>query len=233
MVASSADEAVGNAKAQTSCEVGMCLKIVRTWLEIPSHYGSADDAWYGAKKKHSGDRNPPKGAPVFYLGGEHGHIALSLGTDDDIRSTDCSSSGKVASTYLDWPDDRWGHDYVGWAEDLNGVTIPWLSGGSSGGGGSPSGDWASGDVYLSKLHYGQEDSDSVRRLQHQLNGVSLDGGQELPITGNYLDETDQEVRLWQEQVCGDPPDAAGASFLGPQQAATLFPSPPYTLHDDT
>ena len=99
--------------------------------------------------------------------------------------------------------------------------------------GAPSGgegDWASGDVWVEKLHYGQMDSDSVKRLQHQLNQTSLEGGQELPITGNYLDETDEEVRLWQVQVCGDPADPVNQSFLGPSQAAKMFPSPPYVLH---
>lgn len=92
--------------------------------------------------------------------------------------------------------------------------------------GSP---YAGGDVWQDKLKYGQMDSDSVRRLQYQLNGVSLTGGQELPITGNYLDQTDHEVRLWQEQICGDTPDPAGASFLGPNQTARMFPTPPYVI----
>jgi len=95
----------------------------------------------------------------------------------------------------------------------------------------PSGDqWASGDVYVDKLRYGQLDSDSVRRLQHQLNGIPLKGGTDLPITGNYLEQTDQEVRLWQEQVAGDPPDPVNASFLGPKQTALMFPVPPYVIH---
>lgn len=89
--------------------------------------------------------------------------------------------------------------------------------------------WASGDVWQDKLKYGQMESDSVRRLQYQLNAVSLVGGRELPITGNYLDMTDHEVRLWQDQICHDPPDAAGASFLGPNQTAKMFPVPPYVI----
>jgi len=104
---------------------------------------------------------------------------------------------------------------------------PWINAGGGGGGGG--GDWAAGEVWIDKLRFGQRDSDSVRRLQHRLNGISLKGGRELPITGNYLEQTDHEVRLWQEQICNDPPDAAGASFLGPRQAARMFPQPPYTL----
>jgi Peptidase family M23 len=93
--------------------------------------------------------------------------------------------------------------------------------------GSP---WAAGDVYVDKLAFGSMDSDSVRRLQYQLNGVSLEGGQELPITGNYLEQTDNEVRLWQDQIAHDPPDPVGKSFLGPNQTALMFPVPPYVIH---
>lgn len=97
------------------------------------------------------------------------------------------------------------------------------------GGGTSGSPWASGDVWQDKLKFGQMDSDSVKRLQYQLNGVSLIGGQELPITGNYLELTDNEVRLWQAQICGDTPDPAGASFLGPNQTARMFPVPPYVI----
>ena len=93
----------------------------------------------------------------------------------------------------------------------------------------PSGSpWAGGDVWVDKLHYGQMESDSVKRLQYQLNGVTLPGGQELPITGNYLEMTDHEVRLWQSQI-GDTPDPVNESFLGPKQAALMFPVPPYVI----
>lgn len=94
------------------------------------------------------------------------------------------------------------------------------------GGGGPVGTTK---IYLDKLKYGQKDSDSVKELQRQLNKISLRGGQELPITGNYGDMTDQEVRLWQAQIVGDTPDPPKQSFLGPKQARRMFPSPPYTI----
>lgn len=98
----------------------------------------------------------------------------------------------------------------------------------------PKGDgpFVTPNVYVSKLRFGQRDSDSVKELQERLNRVKLVGGANLPVTGNYLEATDAEVRKWQEQVCGDAPDPAGASSLGPRQAARMFPSPPYTVHDD-
>lgn len=123
MTAKDADAAVANANRYTSYDVGMCLKWVRgpCW-EVGSFYGSAIDAWNGAAHKHPGDRNPPKGAPCFYRGGQYGHIVIWRG--GDMRSTDCTSSGKVGSAALSWPETAWGDDYLGWTEDLNGVDLP-------------------------------------------------------------------------------------------------------------
>ena len=125
MVASSASEAVGNANRYSTCEPGMCLKYTRTWLEIGSYYGSAADAWEGALFRHPGDRHPPSGAPVFYQGGQHGHVALSVGSGK-VRSTDRPSSGNVSTVALSDPEHAWGYPYLGWTEDLNGVSIPYL-----------------------------------------------------------------------------------------------------------
>ena len=96
-----------------------------------------------------------------------------------------------------------------------------------GGGGS---QWASGAVYVHKLKYGQRDSDSVRRLQYVLNGIPLQGGETLPVTGNYLTDTDDEVRRWQRSI-GNTVDPVGGSSIGPLQAARLFPAPPYSVRD--
>jgi hypothetical protein len=82
----------------------------------------------------------------------------------------------------------------------------------------PVSKWAGGDVYLSKLRYGQRDSDSVRRLQYVLNGHQKAG---LPITGNYFDQTDAEVREDQARHVprADPPRR---SYVGRRQADHLF-----------
>jgi hypothetical protein len=92
----------------------------------------------------------------------------------------------------------------------------------------PSIDWkddsvnpGKGKVYLSKLKYGQRDSDSVARLQQALNAHSMPGGKNMPVTGNYLDMTDDEVRLCQSLHL-PPADKKGKSFVGEKQAAHLF-----------
>jgi murein DD-endopeptidase MepM/ murein hydrolase activator NlpD len=56
-----------------------------------------------------------------------------------------------------------------------------------------------GPVYRSKLVAGQKDSDSVRRWQDSLNKHPLEGGENLPITGNFLDQTEEETYLCADQ----------------------------------
>ena len=60
-----------------------------------------------------------------------------------------------------------------------------------------------GEVKVSHLHQGQADSNSVRRLQDVLNGLSL-SGQLLDVTGNYGDKTAGKVRRYQRHVLNEP-----------------------------
>jgi hypothetical protein len=122
MVATGPGEAVANANSYHTYSVGYCLKWVRTTWEVNSLYASAIDAWNGARKKHPGDRNPPKGAPCFYRGGQYGHIVIFKETQ--MRSTDCPSAGQVNDAAISWVEQHWGYTYLGWTEDLNGVTLP-------------------------------------------------------------------------------------------------------------
>lgn len=124
MTAESGEAALANAREVKQYPPGYCLKYVRAeaW-QIGSLYGSAIDAWYGAIKRHPGDRNPPIGAPMFYSGGTYGHIVCRA-KPADIRSTDNPHSGAVGETDIDWPVRAWNQTYLGWAEDLNGVDLP-------------------------------------------------------------------------------------------------------------
>ena len=123
MTASSSGQAVSNGHAVSRYDVGMCQKFVRDqcW-RVPSLYGSAIEAWNGAREKHPGDRTPPEGAPVYYEGGQYGHAVLFC--HGGIRSTDCHSSGYVSDTDLAWPERAWGYRYLGWTGDINGVDLP-------------------------------------------------------------------------------------------------------------
>ena len=124
MTADSGQQALSNAREVKTYPQGYCLKFVREGWRIGGVYASAIDAWHGAIKRHPGDRNPPIGAPVFYSGGQYGHIVFNTEGPDDIRGTDMPSSGQVSEDDTNWPVRNWGQTYLGWTEDLNGVDLP-------------------------------------------------------------------------------------------------------------
>jgi N-acetylmuramoyl-L-alanine amidase len=89
-----------------------------------------------------------------------------------------------------------------------------------------------GNVYVSKLKYGQKNSDSVRRLQVRLNEVPPVEATKVVETGNYDDPTDAAVRAWQKSI-GDTPDSPKQSFLGPKQSELIFKDSGNTVINDT
>jgi hypothetical protein len=80
-----------------------------------------------------------------------------------------------------------------------------------------------GDILLEELRFGTQDSDTVRRLQHRLNGIPLEGGAELRLSGDYNKKTRDEVIKWQLQRRHAAPGTADANGdVSPEQAAILF-----------
>lgn len=125
MTARDANEAVANARAVHTYEPGYCQRFTREAWEVGSLYGSAIDAWNGSRQKHPDDRHPPKGAPCYYAGGNYGHAVVFVSESaQDIRSTDCTSTGDVSDADLSWPEVHWGYRYLGWTGDINGVDLP-------------------------------------------------------------------------------------------------------------
>jgi hypothetical protein len=146
--------AANRAIADAVNEVGYCLRQVREWWQISGKYGSAIAAWNNAKTK-STSRTPPTGAPVFWSGGQYGHVALSLG-NGYVRSTDAAGRGLVGTRPIDWFEKNWGQKYLGWTGDLNDVTLPLRKGGK-----------IRYDNTLSALHRGE-------RVLTEPNTASLD-----------------------------------------------------------
>lgn len=222
MVVANADAAVANANEQKTCDPGYCLKNTREWLGIGSRELDAADAWRTAIGKHPDDKHPPKGAPGFWLGGSSGHGHIALAKSDNMRSTDIPSMGVVGNDDGRWPREHWGLEYVGWAEGFNGVRIPWL--------GAP---WqASGDVYVNKLHHGQQASDSVARLCYRLiHHPEMPGSHRPPKqTNNYGDEILQAVRYWQRNINPNVNGPSDGESLSNPQANALF-GDNYLVHE--
>ena len=101
--------------------------------------------------------------------------------------------------------------------------MPWINAG--GGSAPPSGGWlfpAGHKVYAKYLKVdGHElnsdrESDSIKALQEMLNRHKMPGGTNLPVTGKYWTQTDQEVRLCQ-RLHIPREDAPMKSYVGPQQ----------------
>ncbi|MGH3357240.1 MAG: hypothetical protein ACRDO7_00455 [Nocardioidaceae bacterium] len=111
---------------------GMCLSDCRQAWGLPGVYPSAKVAWANAKKKHrfTNEDAIPYGAPVWSDrpgGSTFGHIFLAGGTDKNGRrifwSNDIGGFGRIVPVSLDAFRTRWGHEILGWAEDLNGYDL--------------------------------------------------------------------------------------------------------------
>lgn len=102
---------------------GWCLVFTRMCFGVGSMYPSAITAWEGAKKKHPVKSSEvPRGVPIFWRGGKHGHVAISLGNGRCI-STDAQRRGWPDIVQIDSISQAWGYEFLGWTEDLNGVTV--------------------------------------------------------------------------------------------------------------
>lgn len=102
---------------------GYCLQFVRQCFDIGSYYASAIDAWNGSGTQHPGDRNPPPAVPLFFrTPSQYDHVVF------------CCSPGEIVTTFNEDIKAYYGDaisgierdfdgQYLGWTEDLNGVTV--------------------------------------------------------------------------------------------------------------
>lgn len=190
MAAESGTQAVANGRAVSSYATGMCQMFVRDqcW-KVPSLYGSAIEAWNGAAEKHPGDRTPPVGAPCYYRGGQYGHAVCF--TYDQIRSTDCQTTGKVSEVDVAWIETHWGYTYLGWTGDINGVSLP--LGGSENGEGmddvglnDPIAEWSPDDGT-------SKEKTTVGKTLNQARGYSEDSFQRIKSLQADVDALTKKV----------------------------------------
>ena len=110
----------------TTFEVGMCLQRVRLCYGIGPRAGDAIGAWNAAKSKHrvTDPTLIPRGYPVFWSGGSHGHghIAISAGSGF-CWSTDIRRPGRWDRVPITEIHEKWGLTLLGYTGDLNGVKI--------------------------------------------------------------------------------------------------------------
>jgi hypothetical protein len=120
-----AAQTVASAEASTTNVPGHCLAWSRERADVPSRYPDAATAWVHATGRHPGNQEPPRGAAVYWTGGSsgYGHIAISVG-NGKVRSPDAGGSGSVATVPLRSIARKWHLEYAGWANSINGYTIP-------------------------------------------------------------------------------------------------------------
>jgi hypothetical protein len=123
-VVNTAEQTARNAEASTTNKLGFCLQWCREKAGIPALYGTAAIAAAHAEDLHR-DLNVPRGGFAFWTGGSDGagHIAIGLG-HGVVRSTDAGGPGRVADKPVEWFATNWHLTYVGWADNVNGVTVP-------------------------------------------------------------------------------------------------------------
>jgi hypothetical protein len=100
---------------------GYCLQFVRQCFDVGSYYGSAIDAWNGAKVRHPGDRNPPPAVPLYFLTpSQYDHVTFNVSPTEVISTfnADVRAFNGISSIEANFDG-----TYLGWAEDINGVTI--------------------------------------------------------------------------------------------------------------
>jgi len=101
---------------------GWCLVFVRRCFNVGALYGSAEKGYKGADFRHGSSSTPPLGVPVWWTNGGDGHVAISIG-QGYCYSTDIKRHGQVDKVAISYITRKWGHQYRGWSEDINGVRI--------------------------------------------------------------------------------------------------------------
>jgi hypothetical protein len=112
--------ALALAKSRETYPSQMCLKFVRTRYGVPGLAPDAAEGFAMTDSRHTS--TPPRGVPVWWTGGSHGHVAISAG-GGYVLSTDWPRAGAVGRVAIKTITDRWNKTYRGWSEDINEVTV--------------------------------------------------------------------------------------------------------------
>lgn len=108
------------ARRQTTGWGGLCLKFSRMAAGAPGGVRNARTAWARARYRHT-SWPPPRGTFCFWEGGKHGHVSVSSG-DGDHYTSDLPVRGQIRWGQIEDVARIWGYRYLGWSEDINGVT---------------------------------------------------------------------------------------------------------------
>lgn len=113
-----AAQSAARARSFTTWKVGYCLNFTWHCIDYPNSAGlaSANAAWNDSSMRVTNGSTPPAGAPVYWGGGQYGHIAISLG-GGNCRSTDYPSKGRIGTVSIKSLTRLWRLTYRGWSRD--------------------------------------------------------------------------------------------------------------------
>ena len=121
-------DSVARARSYNTYQVGQCLNFVWNAIASPTHYGLPDaNAGWAATTGRQTSMTPPAGVPVYWAGGDHGHVAISVG-GGRVRSTDYPTKGRVGEVGIAELTRMWHLTYRGWGPDFGGHPIPGVVG---------------------------------------------------------------------------------------------------------
>lgn len=95
------------------------MEFVSVAYDHPSTGGqfpNANSGWEKSQYKHPGDRNPPRGAPVYFSGFD-GHVCMATGSGDEVWTTD-RTFGVNGYWSISGIESQWEREYYGWTGDI-------------------------------------------------------------------------------------------------------------------
>lgn len=194
MAPKSPAQAIAFARKTKTFEPGFCLRFVRTAYGVDARFLSASEAWRNANFKHSvkSGMQVPRGAPVYWTGGSQGfgHIAIATG-NGRCWSSDAGGSGLTGKVSIDELTKRWGINFEGWAEDVNGVRV-YDAGKSQ----KPSSNTV---VRLKQVQ--PDPREDVRQVQRALKRKLPKETKDLAVDGLFGAVTQEAYKKWQHR-CG-------------------------------
>ena len=104
---------------------GHCHKTCQDAWGLPVMYASAIDAWnhIPAQHRHTNLDTAPIGAPVFFSGGQYGHVALMSDKKGILISTDAPTRDYIGEVPVSYFTKKWGKTLLGWASMYNGEML--------------------------------------------------------------------------------------------------------------
>ena len=104
---------------------GLCQKTCHEAWGLPATAPDAISAWNAVPKaaRHTDWTKAPIGAPHFWSGGLHGHVALQSDRKGYVISTDAPVTNYVGTVVLNWFHEHWGKVYLGWASNYDGFDL--------------------------------------------------------------------------------------------------------------